>query len=150
MKTKRTYEEIIDLSIRMEIFLKENTENINTKLGYAIKKITPQITKINKLHNDEVININIDCCAVDADGIILKDEKGNLRYTKEKQKERNKKIDALLSKVYEIESFFCSDLPKDLNKDYLEHFDGIFIERKGTVETEIINQNGSIKDIIKA
>ena len=74
------------------------------KLSYAIEKVSKRsLKRIFEDHNDRIADIEIDLCSVDEKGNILKDEKGNLCYTKENLKKKRDQLKKLLDYEVDIE-----------------------------------------------
>lgn len=99
-----------------------------TKLGYAIMRLAPRVEKIQQKHQNLRDDIAIDCCSVDEKGIILRDDRNEFKYTPEKMKERNKKWQDLFETGVQIEPYYATLLPRDLNAFEQEAFIGFVMK----------------------
>lgn len=103
--------------------------NKQTKLAYAIKRVTSQLEKIQADYLQSREDISIDHAAVDSNGILLTEADGRYRFTQEKLKTRNSAWRELEeTDNYEIEPYFATDIPKDLNEDIHEALTGFVIK----------------------
>ena len=91
-------------------FLQQNPEE--SKLKDALEKVG----KLNKNLQDEysaaVEDCRIDFCETDEKGIILRDEKGQYKFTKENLKKFNTAVKALQTKEIEVKTW-AYDLSQD-------------------------------------
>jgi hypothetical protein len=124
---KTTHEDLIAFSQAAQAWLDKDKANANTKLGYAIAKLHTRMKKILDRYNNAREDIQIDTCSPDEKGIILRDERGNYRYTKEGMKERNKQLQALYETPCEIEPYIATALPDDLTEIERDQFAGFVI-----------------------
>lgn len=81
-----------------------------TKLSYAIRKVSKSIEKGFKKYNDSLEDARIDFCSTDEKGNVLKDEKGGYVFSKENLKLLTKKNRELLETPFEVESYIATDL----------------------------------------
>lgn len=102
-----------------------------TKLKYAINRTAARIQKHQERVNDALADIEVDYCLTEKRGdndVIVRDAQGNLQYTRDKIKERNKATRDYLSKdEIEVEPYFATTLPTDLNEFEIEAFSGFVI-----------------------
>lgn len=98
-----------------------------TRVGYAIKRVRDQISKHQETLQEKMADIEIDLCEADEKTVILRDAQGNLQFTKDKFKEKNKQQRKLLDEEFEIDPFLIKDIPGDLTPDQLEIFSGLII-----------------------
>jgi len=103
------------------------TNKGETKLEYAIKRVRSQITKHSEKLQEMMADIEIDLCVTDDKDVIQRDVQGNLRFTRENFKERNKRQRALLDEEFEIEPFFVSKMPENLTPEQLMAFTGLIL-----------------------
>lgn len=119
---------------RLEFFSRAATgylaRNPNeTKLKYAIERIQSQLQKAQTEIQEKLTEIEIDCCSVDERENILRDAQGNLQFTKENMKKRNKEQAALLDKEdIEIDPYFCQKVPEGLSALEESAFAGLVIQ----------------------
>lgn len=111
-----------------------------SKFSYAIKKVVKSCLKLLGEYQEQVEEISITHCAVDKDGVILRDERGGFRYTKDELKKRNKKVNDLFKSAVEIEPYFATEIPK-LTEEEREVFLGFVL--KETQEGQGITESGS-------
>lgn len=128
---KTNWQKIVRFSRAAQAFVAENETNKNTKLGYAIKRVTSQFEKIQADYLQRRDDISIDNAAVDGNGVLLIEADGRYRFTPEKLKARNKQWRELdESAAFEIEPYFATDLPPDLNEDLRDAFIGFVIKEE--------------------
>lgn len=126
---KTSWQRILKFSRAAQVYLAENETNKNTKLGYAIKRLTSQLERIQADHFQSREDISIDNASTDASGVLLTEVDGRLRFTQENLKTRNRQWRALEEKDnYQIEPYFSTDVPADLNEDLREAFAGFVIK----------------------
>lgn len=121
-----SWQKIVKFSRAAQVYLAEN-ETKNTKLAYAIKRVTSQLERIQADHLQKRDDISIDNASTDASGILLTETDGRFRFTPDQLKTRNKQWRELEeADNYQIEPHFTTDLP-DLNEDIREAFAGFVI-----------------------
>ena len=81
-----------------------------TKLSYAIKKVSKSIEKGFKKYNDTLEDARIDFCSTDEKGNVLKDDKGGYVFSKENLKLLTQKNRELIETPFEVESYIATDL----------------------------------------
>lgn len=153
---KTSWKRCIEFSNVAQAYLKR-TNGQETKLKYAISRTLARIQKQQETVNEWVADNEIDYCLTEKRGendVIVRDSYGNLQYTKEAIKERNKKTREYLNgDKIEIEPYIASGLPSDLTELEIEAFSGFVIPaevadrllagREGTTEEPAIaGQNG--------
>jgi hypothetical protein len=128
--TSKTYLELIAFTNAGRNYLQQHNDRDN-KLCVAIRSVLKQAGKILDEYNERLSDCQLDNCVVDeATKIILKDEKGHLRFTVEGQKRVNKFQRELLEKEVFIEQRIKPghlDLISSLTPDEKEIFGGIII-----------------------
>lgn len=145
MTQKKTLAELMDFITSSKTYLKEFPEE--TKLAYALKKTVKKSVKHFDAFNEEatevaerIEDVKSLNCAVDKDGIQLREESGNYRFTPANDvkaraeirainKEWNAKSKILLEAEVDFEPFIVSqeNLPSNLNDSYREAFTGFVI-----------------------
>ena len=105
-----------------------------TKAAYAIKRVRGQITKYSEEIQTLMADIEIDLCVVDDKEVIQRDSQGNLQFTREGFKERNKRQRAILDEEFEIEPFYVDHL-YDLTDEQLEIFEGLVLREEALQAT---------------
>jgi hypothetical protein len=107
---KSTFLEYFEFVAAANNFLQQHPEE--SKLKYALEKVG----KLNKTLGDDYSAATEDCridfCETDEKGIILRDEKGNYRFTKDGLKKFNASIKALQLKEVEVKTW-AYDLSQD-------------------------------------
>ena len=121
---RKTYLELFELNQFAGSWLKKNEGE--SKMSYAIKKIGKRLKTIFEYYNEKINEIGINNCSVDDKQNIIKDEKGELVFTKENLIKKNKESKALLSTEVEIEPYICTEIP-ELTEEEKEVFEGILI-----------------------
>jgi hypothetical protein len=101
----------------------------NTKLEYAIGRVLNQVRKHQETIQEKMSDIEIDLCVVDAHGVIQRDAQGNLQFTRDGIKARNKQQSEVLNREdLEIDPHYVAVLPADLTPQEREAFVGYVIQ----------------------
>ena len=107
---KSTFLEYFNFVAVANNFLQQHPEE--SKLKYALEKVG----KMNKTLGDDYSaateDLRIDFCETDEKGIILRDEKGQYKFTKEGLKNFNSAVKALQLKEVEVKTW-AYDLSQD-------------------------------------
>lgn len=130
MSSKTTYERLINYNAHSRVWLNEDKGNAKTKLGYAISRLSPRIEKLLQRYQNESEDINIDHCATDDKGYILRDERGDYRFTRDELKKRNHARQKLFESEVEIEPYFATEVPDDLPAAFHEICLGLIIREE--------------------
>lgn len=148
---KKTFADIRNFNVQTDVFVKRNPVHINTKLGYAIKKISNgQIGKIVKdyqnaytgLYFDMVEKRQVDLALTDkATGAILNAPQGsqrpylftpeNLKLLMEAEREFRAASEKLMeewdAKEFDITPHYAVETPEDLTEAEKAAFTGFVI-----------------------
>lgn len=125
---KTTYEQIYQFAFAARTWLSRDEKNAERKMGYAIKRLSPRIEKIQQRYQNAREDIQIDCCSTDDKGIILRDDRGEYRFSKSELKRRNKEWQELFESAVEIKPYIATEIPDDLTDEEREAFAGFVIE----------------------
>ncbi len=109
----------------------ENKKEIKDKLSYACTKLGNKLASAQKVLVERVNDVNIEYCSTDKDGIILVDEKGQYKFTKEGLKSKNKKVKEIYeNQEFELEPYICTDNTRvnDLSYWVKETLNGILFQ----------------------
>lgn len=132
---KKTNKEVIVFTNTANAIIK--SDELKTKpfekLKYALKKVTKSLKPIIEDYQDDLEDLRIDYCSVDADGNIINDEKGNYKFSKENTKKLKKAGKELFEKEVEIKPHFV-EIPKDVPEELVEVFSGFVFEPKQQLE----------------
>jgi hypothetical protein len=101
--------------------------NLESKIAYAINRVRDQTTKYAEQLQTQMLDVEIDLCVVDEKDVITRDTAGNLQFTREGLKERNRRQRELLDQTIEIDPFYVSAVPNDLTPAQLDAFTGFVI-----------------------
>ncbi len=134
MKTKTTFERLFEFARAADGWLARDKANERTKLGYAISRMTARVKKAQERYLAAVEDINIDACATDDKGIILRDSRGDFTYTRDGLKQRNKLRQELYESEIEVEPYFATQLPDDLTEAEREAFEGFVVREEMAAE----------------
>jgi hypothetical protein len=101
-----------------------------TRFTFALNRVMRQIHQLNQYNQERLEQIAIDNCVTGKQGeavdVILKDEIGNLLFTKDGAKRRDKEQREYLEKdEHEVEPYFVSIVPETLSVDELYAFAGL-------------------------
>jgi cob(I)alamin adenosyltransferase len=120
------------------------TDELNSKKTYAIQKWEKQASKCLKEVQDKIaeqfeigkLDIQVDC-AFEKDGILIKNEKGELQYSKEGEKNKNFKLTELSKKLnlecenteIDFEPYLVDmEVLQETNEFVIEELKNIFIK----------------------
>lgn len=137
---KVTYTQIRDFRNNSRSYLMSSGTK-RSKLHYAIDKMIKRTDKPFNDYVDKEQEIRVELAEVDKDGMLIVDEKGNYRYKKEGAKQLQSRLRELGRTEVEIEPYYASELPKDLNPAFYEFFVPFVIEDEEPKEVSA-NQNG--------
>jgi hypothetical protein len=98
-----------------------------SKIAYAIKRVRDQITRYSEQLQTQMLDVEIDLCVVNEKDVITRDAAGNLQFTREGLKERNRRQRELLDQAIEIDPFYVSAWPDDLTPAQLDAMAGFVI-----------------------
>src|SRR5687767_8270722 len=130
---KTSWNKCIAFSNMAQAYLKR-TEGHESKLTYAINRVLSRIQQQQATVNEALSDIEIDYCLTEKRGeheVITRDARGNLEYTREGIKERNKATRAYLNADnIEIEPYIATSVPTDLNEFELAAYRGFVIREE--------------------
>jgi hypothetical protein len=113
----RTYQELNQLITSINLVLGNQETKIQKKLFKVYEKVKPHYEEYQSQREE----LRLDAAAVDDKGIMLTDEKGEYKFTKDGIKQLTKDIDALNKKEFEFKPI------EVINTKGLEEF--IFLEK---------------------
>jgi hypothetical protein len=93
-------------------FLQQHKEQ--TKFRYALERMEKRLAKPIEGYQEAVADLQIEHAATDETQAILTDVQGNVRYTKDGIRARNKAQRDLLENPVEIEPYMATEVPDDL------------------------------------
>lgn len=102
-----------------------------SKFKYALGRVLKASQPLQERYSQLLQDICIDNCATDEAGVILSDERGGFRYTKEGMKARDKATQGLDASEVEVEPYFATEVP-ELTEGELEYFTGIVVKEEGS------------------
>lgn len=118
---KPTYEHLFNFLRISQAWLAKSESNAKIKLGYAIERVAPRVQKALQVYQSKLEEVDLDHCATDKDGIVLRDEHGQFRFKPDQEKLRNAARQSLFeSEVEDFKPYFATKVPEDLT--YLERY----------------------------
>jgi hypothetical protein len=108
MKTQKTYSEIINFNNAAATYSAKNPED--NRICVSIKNVQKQFQKIQNDFAEMIDDARLDCCATDANGIILRDGEGKYQFTIE----GTKKLKPLLKKINETKFEINARIPENI------------------------------------
>jgi len=127
---KTTYENVSLFLNVAQSWLSRDREHRNTKMGYAIMRISIRANKLMDRFREKRDDLDIDFCATDDNGIVRRNAQGELEYTKEDLKARDQARRKLFRSEVEIEPYYATELPSDLTPIEAEAFSGFVIREE--------------------
>jgi hypothetical protein len=98
METKKTYQELNQLISSINLTL----GNQETKVQKKLFKVYEKVKKHHEDYQSQREELRLDAAAVDDKGIVLTDEKGEYKFSKDGIKQLTKDIDALNKKEFDF------------------------------------------------
>lgn len=108
-KVKKTYRELVNLANSINVLLSssEHVES-NTKGAKKLQKIASKLKQNLEVYNEKLEDLRLDNAHTDESGVLVLDEKGGYKYSKEGLKSLNGGIRKLLEEDFEIYQFTFS------------------------------------------
>lgn len=124
---KVSYKQVIDFVNSASNYLRIHPEK--NKLQYALSKLIKRGASVYSEYSDKIEDSRIDNCEVDEKGVILHDDRGQFRFSKDGLKKFNKAQRDLAKEQVDFEPHILSekDLPKDLEQSFRDDFEGFVI-----------------------
>lgn len=122
----KTYQECFEFFSAASQWISKHEEE--SKFKYALTKLSRKITKLQEKYREHVEERNIEHCATDKDGVILRDEQGQYKYTKDELIKRNREVTEFYKSQTQIEPHFVSEVPSDLTSLEKEVFEGFVLK----------------------
>lgn len=121
-KVSKKYVDLLALipALNEAIGKEEKKTKPQMKLQKFAEKIKPYLDKMQEDLKEEIEDLRLDYASCDSDGNVIHGEKGEYRYTKEKQKELMKKIKAVYEKFDSAE--FEYTMIESVNPEGLDEF----------------------------
>lgn len=133
MKTKKTNREIVDFINLAAVWL--NKKDVKeTKFIYALKKVNKRMMRLFEIYQEGIEDINVKHCAVDGDGVIKRDDRGQYKFTRDGMQNRNDEIRKLSKESVEIEPYYSNEVPLDLDEVDAETLEGFVIQPEAKVK----------------
>lgn len=133
---KTTNEKLVTFANIAQAWLQAHSEN--TKFRYALKKVMQKAQPLLTAHNEQLEDLNIEHCATDKDGVILREASGAHRFTKEGLKARNNAIREWFRETeIEVEVHLCDDVP-ELTEAEREAFEGFVLKPEEAPKLEVV------------
>lgn len=107
----------------------EEPGNPKSKLAYAMYRVFEQTDKLTQKYQNRLQDLDIEFCAVDEKGVILKDAQGLLCFKKEDLRRCNDEKRKLMEQTIEVEPYMATQLPKEFTEVELDCFDGFILDR---------------------
>ena len=143
MKVTTTNDRVFNfIQVASGWLVKNEGANAKTKMGYAISRVLPRAQKIVEQYQEEyrykLEDANNDHCMTDEKTKeILKDSRGDLKFTQEGTRLRNQAIRDWLKetkdKPVEIEAYFATELlrvPEDITFAEADAFTGFVMKEE--------------------
>jgi hypothetical protein len=128
MKLKTTYEQLFIFARAAQAWLAKDKANPATKMGYAIHKMITRTEQHQNRYNNAVADLQADNCATDDKGVMLRDARGGLEYTKDGFKKLTKQRQALYETDIEVEVYYATLIPTDLTDVERDEFAGFVLD----------------------
>lgn len=126
MSVTRTNRELVMLEQALGAYLDSQKDRF-TKLTYAANKILSAIRTPLTAYRTAFTDLNVEYAYVNDKGVIQKDARGDVDFTKDGLKARNAAHNALMNQPVECPTHLVK-MPADLGHEYREIFAGILFE----------------------
>lgn len=144
-----TYNEVLEFRAGAQHYEKKEKEKAekekrsrdrDSKLSYALRKVFKRTTGILEKHDEAMQDLTAEYAATDDNGVFLENERGGFRFTKEGKKALNEAERKLRKAGVDISdvAYYASEIPKDLDPDYIEIFKGFVIN------PDWVNEDGEL------
>lgn len=129
---KKTYQDLFAFSNDAIAYL--NSNDGDTKLVYAIKKLVGDrklgkkglLAKVFNDFEERFEELKLEFAATDADGFIIRNEKGEYRFRKDDEKKLNRAFKVLRTEtLIDMPNYIITDY--DQTKEYPDSFKGFVI-----------------------
>lgn len=131
----KTYQDCFEFFRAASQWISRHDEE--SKFKYALTKVSRKITKLQEKYQESMEEINIEHCATeDKTGVILRDQQGQYKYTKDELIKRNREVNKLFHSEVEIEPHIATDVPEDLTSLEREVFDG-FVLKEAVIDDNV-------------
>ncbi len=97
------------------------------KFRYALRKVTKQAERLWGTYTESAEDLDIEHAAVGKDGVLLRDERGALQFTKDGIRARNKARKLLFESEVAVVPFLAADVPAELTEPEREAFAGFVL-----------------------
>jgi hypothetical protein len=145
---KKSFDDILKFSNAGSFYVR-SLNGKKTKLSYAIEKVSKQTDGYISEYRDAVQDIGIEYAAVDSDGVLLVQEDGSFKFTKEGLKNKVRDERDLLKewkdKEFDVEPFYSTELPEDISDAMLDVLTGFVIAPSKTIENGVMDELESVK-----
>lgn len=122
----RAYRDVVSFVQAARFWLQEH--NDDTKLRQAVKKVLGRCMKLLEAQAEQEEDIQFEHCSTDdKTKIILKDENGQLKFTKDTVRKKNDAIRALRAKPLDIVPIIVDEVPDDLKGTDRDAFAGFVL-----------------------
>lgn len=121
---KKTYREVNEFSAVATAYTVQHADSGNTKPKYGLTQMLKRLRGRIEDLQERLSDLNVEHAAVDDKGVLLTDERGQFRYTKEGLLARNKAHRAVMNEEVEIEPYYITDFPDltDAERDVFTGF----------------------------
>jgi hypothetical protein len=131
----KTYRDLVAFLNAAQPWLLAHPED--RKFRYALKKVTKQGEKLWATYTEQAEDLDIEHCATGKDGVIVKDERGQVAFTKEGLRKRNAARKALFETDAGVVPFLAAEVPPELTESEREAFAGFVLPDEREVEEPI-------------
>lgn len=125
---KITWSRLQTCLVAAKSYLQQNEKK--SKLNYALERTKVKIEKLNEKLRDQIEDIINDTYYADENGVIVTDDQGRFKVTKESIKDRTRRQRELLETEIEYEPYFATSTPENLSEEQLAAFEDIVITRE--------------------
>jgi len=136
----KSYRECFEFARAGQQWIAKHEEE--SKFKYALTKVMRKLNRVQERWQELIEESNIEHCATDSAGVILRDEKGQYKYTKEELLKRNKRVNSLYDQPVEIAPHFATEVPEDLTELEREIFNGFVLKDEPEGESFKVVENG--------
>jgi len=125
---KITNRQLLDFRNAGQEYINRNPDR--TKLHYAIERTLKKTQAVFEDYIDAENEIRVDCAVVDekTKSFTLGEDKKSYLVEASKAKELQKKLRELGRKEIEIETYFATEVSKDLEAAWYQYFNGIVLD----------------------
>jgi hypothetical protein len=116
-----------------------------SKFRYAMRRMVKRVEAVWTVYTESVEELDIEHAATGERDVILKDQHGQIAFTRDGLRARNKARKALFDSEVQVEPYYAKDVPPELTDAEREAFTGFVL--KDDAES-VVNGEPAPKELV--